>query len=182
MTIGTYALTMDRVNVMAYSQSYMKHAFIFAYAESTQLVTPLARLMAPFQGYVWLSIALLLAISVLVILLTKNLPKSQRHFIIGGRMNRTPILNMINAIIGNVISNPRMSHKMYFGTFARTLLILWIFLWLIIRNSYQGSMYEYLQSQRAQSPYDTVEKVRTSNVKINIISTAIELVPEGFKR
>lgn len=94
-------------------------------------------------------------------------------------MNRTPILNLINVLIGNVIPN-RIMRGNDFTVFARTLTILWIFFWLIIRNAYQGSLYESLQSQRVNSPFDTVEKVRMSNAKINIISTAVSLIPDGF--
>lgn len=180
MTVGTYALSMERVNVMSYSKSYMQNAFIFAFKENAQLATPLARLMSPFQAFVWLSIAFLLIISILVILLTKKLSMQHRHFMIGGRMNRTPILNMINIVIGNVVSNPRMTQERYFGIFARTLCILWLLFWLVVRNSYQGSLYETLRSHRVNSPYDTIEKVRMSNAKIYITGTAINLLPEGF--
>lgn len=158
----------------------MQHSFIFAFSQSDLFATPLARLMAPFQGYVWISITCLISISIIVILMTKKLSTKHRHFIIGGRKNRTPVLNMMNALIGNVIPNRKMAHRKYFGTFARTLTILWIFFWLIVRNSYQGSMYEFLQSQRVKSPYDTVEKVRSSNVNIYMATTAANLIPDGF--
>lgn len=84
------------------------------------------------------------------------------------------------ALIGNVIPNRMMAYPEYFSIFARTLTILWLLFWLIVRNSYQGSLYESLQSQRAKSPYDTVENVRTSGAKIHVISTTIGLIPEGF--
>lgn len=180
MTVGTYALSVERVNAMAYTKSYSQTAFIFAFKESIELVTPLARLMSPFQDIVWISIAFLLIVSTFIILLTKKLSLRQRHFIIGGHINRTPILNMVNALIGNAISNPRMAHGQSFGVFSRTLCILWLFFWLVVRNSYQGSLYETLQNQRVKSPFDAVEKVRMSNANIYIISTAINLIPEGF--
>lgn len=166
---------------MANSISYMHHSFIFAFSQRDLFATPLARLMAPFQGCVWISIACLIIISIVAILLTKKLSAKQRHFIIGGHLNRTPILNMMNALIGNVIPNQQMTKFQYFGVFARTLTILWIFFWLIVRNSYQGAMYEFLQSQRVNSPYDTVDKVRVSpDVNIYLMGTAVNLVPDGF--
>lgn len=179
MTIGTYALSLERVSVMSYSKSYSENKFILAYKESSQLATPLARLMSPFESYVWISIAFLLMISILVILLTKKLPLRQRHFIIGGKLNRTPILNMINTLIGNAVSNPRMTQRQYFSIFARTLCILWLFFWVVVRNSYVGSLYGTLQNQQVASPYDTVEKVRMSKAKIYITGTATNLL-EGF--
>lgn len=182
LTVGSYALSLQRVNAMAYSKSYSQNSFIFAFKESVQLATPLARLMSPFQTNVWISITFLLIVSILVILLTKKLSMRQRHFIIGGQMNRTPILNMLNASIGNVIPNPMMTHGRSFGVFARTLSILWLFFWLIVRNTYQDSLYETLHSQRVKSPFDTIEKVKLSNVNIYIISTTIIFIPDAFNR
>lgn len=182
MTIGTYALSPERINLMSHTKPYFQNLFIFAFRESDQLATPLARLMSPFQSSIWVAVAFLLSISILVILLTKRLPLRHRHFIIGGRMNRTPILNMMNSLIGNSISNPRMADGRSFCVFGRSLFALWLFFWLVVRNSYQGSLYQSLQSQRVKSPFDTVEKVRKSNVNIYITSTAVNLIPKEFSR
>lgn len=163
--------------MMASTHSYMQTAFVFAFIRNTK--NSVSRLLEPFQETVWISIAVLLAISIIIILMTKKLSRRKRHVIIGGHINRTPILNLINVLIGNVIPNRIMRGK-DFTIFARTLTILWIFFWLIIRNAYQGSLYESLQSQRVNSPFSTVEKVRLSNAKIYLISTAISLIPDGF--
>lgn len=180
MTIGTYALSLERVAVMSFARSYMQHAIVFAFADNSKYSTPTRQLFAPFQDYVWISIASILIVSIFFILLSKKLSTHQRHFIIGGRMNRTPIMNMLNALIGNVIPNQMMAQPQYFSNFARFLTILWLLFWLIVRNSYQGSLYESLQSHRTQLPYDTVENVKRAGVTIHVISGAEGLIPEGF--
>lgn len=180
MTIGSYAINRERAQIMSHTKSYMQNGFIFAFVQSTTPSTPMTRLMAPFQNDVWMSIAILLSFSTFTILLSKRLTTRQRHFVIGGRMNRTPIVNMLSVFIGNVISNPQMAHGQYFGVFARTLATLWIFFWLVVRNSYQGSLFQFFQSQQIISSFDTVEKVRTSNVRIDVINTAVLLIPEEF--
>lgn len=81
-------------------------------------------------------------------------------------MNRTPILNMWTSVLGNAIGNPRMVDRGNFSTFARTLAILWIFLWFIIRNAYQGALYTSLQDSRFSSPYNTFKKNYKLNCKI----------------
>lgn len=182
MTVGAYALSLERFNVMAYSRSYSQNAFVFAFKESVRLIAPLSRLMSPFTTSVWISIALLLVISILVILLSKKLPPRHRHFIIGGCMNRTPILNMINALIGNAIYIPRTKHGRSISVFNRSLFIIWILFWLVVRSAYQGSLFTFLQSQRTNSPFDTVKKIRMSNTNMYIIDTAINLIPQEFNR
>lgn len=174
MIIGVQGLTPERVMVMKHTHSFTQHSIVFSYTDSFEHYTPLARLLAPFQGDLWISFSIVLTISIVVILISKKLTTRQRHFVIGGRMNRTPILNMLNIVIGNAAS------MHYLGAFSRTLMLLWILFCFIIRNSYQGSLYEFLQSQRVNSPYDTVEKVHKSNVKIHVRIGSTALIPNIF--
>lgn len=182
MTIGSYTLSAERAAVMSPTIAYMSSSFGFAFKRDTVLDTPISRLLAPFQEWLWVSILTLLSISVIVIFLSKKLSSRNRHFIIGGRVNRTPIINMVNAMVGNVIPNPIMTQRRYFGTFARTLTIFWIFFWLIVRNAYLGSLYDCLKSQPDKSLYDTVEQVLDSNCDIFIISTTVDIFSEDFDR
>lgn len=137
----------------------------FCYKENLAYLSFIG-LTAPFKLCVWIVISVVLFAATMIILLTKKLNQRWRHFFIGGRRNRTPILNMWTSLLGNCIGNPRIAHGFNYGTFARTLTILWIFLWFIIRNSYQGALYTYLQRQQPISPYDTIAKIRESNCRI----------------
>lgn len=180
MTIGTYAMILERIAVMTPTRSYMQHSFVFAFVESIETATSLVRLLAPFQESLWISLLVLVVVSIVFIFLSKSLTRRQRHFITGGRLNRTPILNMLSSLIGNAISNPRMMQRIHFGTFARTLAILWIFFWLIVRNAYQGGLYEHFQRERNESLYDKVDKIRNSTVKINVLTVIMAVIPENF--
>lgn len=182
MTCGSYTPALEKVMIMSYTIEYMQNSMVFAYVESTEHITPMSRLFQPFQYHLWISIGILLTISTIIILLLKKLPDRQRHFIIGGHVNRTPILNMWNILIGNAHPNPRLTQIQYFGVFARTLCLLWILFWLVVRSSYEGSLYEFLQSQRVKSPFDSVEKVRQSNVKLYIINSVVPLIPPAYDK
>lgn len=83
-------------------------------------------------------------------------------------------------MIGNNITNRRIVNTTNFNTFARTLTLLWFFFSLIVRNAYQGSLYEHFHNQRIASPYDTVEKVRNSNVTIHLLDPGILFILDGF--
>lgn len=167
---------------MSYTHSYVDQTIVFAFLESNVFVTPLTRLLKPLHEFVWISVLLLISVSVLIILLTKKLPPRQRHFIIGGRMNRTPILNMLSSLIGNSLGNPRMAQSVYFGTFARTLAMLWILFWLIVRNAYQGALYEHFESQRIKSLYDSIEKIENAYIRINTPRPSVAFLSENINR
>lgn len=85
-------------------------------------------------------------------------------------------------MIGNTIANRRIVNATNFSVLARTLTLLWIFFAFIVRNAYQGSLYEYFQNKRIESPYDTVEKVRNSNDTIHLLDPAIAFIPDGFDK
>lgn len=165
LTTGGYGASVHLSNFFSLSVPYIQSSLGFAFREN-EVDSPLTRLTAPFEADIWLMVNGILMISILLILLSKKLSRQWRHFIIGGRRNRTPILNMWNAVMGGPVLNPRMKHLKSFGTFARTLLLLWIMLWFVIRQSYQGALYKFLQRHQYSSAYDTLEKILESDCKV----------------
>lgn len=179
VTIGGYLLTKQRSKLFSTTAHYLQASFGFCYKE-VDAYNSITRLMAPFRYRIWLMSGAFLLLSSLIILLTKKLNKRKRHFLIGGHMNRTPILNLWTTVLGNPISNPKMLKRQNFGTFARTLTILWIMHWLIIRNAYQGALYTHLQANRLTSDYDTIDKIRKSDCKIMVPPSAYNFIRHMF--
>lgn len=88
-------------------------------------------------------------------------------------MNRTPIFNMMILLLGGGIANPRMNTSVkYFGTFARTLTMVWLLVTLVLRGSYQGALFGFLQRQVIASPYETITEIFSSDCNLIIMSTA----------
>lgn len=168
MTMSSYYDPTNRNKDLLVGMDHLQVDLGFSYRNYPDSETPLARMFAPLQTSIWLTIAALVCSAMLVILLTKCLSPSKRRFIIGGRINRTPIINMISLVLGNNIANQRMRHPRYFGTFARTLTLIWMVLFLILRNAYQCSLYHFLHSQKLKSPFDTFDGIRKSDIDIII--------------
>lgn len=166
LTIGAYLKTEERDQIFSLSDSYVYLSVGFVYKEGITRINSIASIITPFSGYLWLLILGISITSILLILLTKKLTRKWRHFYIGGRKNRNPILNAWAIALGHSIANPRIANGRSVGNFARTLIILWIIMWFIIRSFYEGALYSYLERNRLPSPYDTIEKVLTSDCKI----------------
>lgn len=159
-------MTKERSAHFTASNAYSQSSLGFSFRESSYFTSSNGWLVAPFEIQIWCTITAVLFLAIIVIFFTKRLTRKWRHFIIGGRINRTPVLNLCASFLGNSIPNPFISRGRHFGVFARTLTLLWIILWFVIRNSYQGALYKHLQNQQPSSPFDTIEKVRDSNCKI----------------
>lgn len=154
------------------SAAYMQVSLGFAILPSEDISTPLEKLLAPFDSQIWQSIGLCIVLAVIIISLTKTLSHRRRHFIIGGRLNLTPILNMWNTFLGGSIGNPRFARARYLRTFARSLLIIWLIGSLVLRGSYQGALYYFLQREIFSSPYDTIDKINKSDCKLAVMASA----------
>lgn len=140
----------------------------FAFHIYDEFESPLYLPLAPFSTPLWIFLTVFVATSIIIVLLTKHLPTRKRHFLIGGRLNRTPIFNMINLIFyGSIANRYMLKQTRYFGTFSRSLTMIWILGFLFIRSAYESSLYTCPQDKKLPSPYDTVEKVNNSGVVIN---------------
>lgn len=165
LTTGGFGASVILSKFFSLSFPYIQSSLGFAFREN-EIDSPLERFMAPFETDIWYIIGGILIISIVLILLTKKLSRQWRHFIIGGRRNRAPITNMWNTVLGGPIINRRMKNLKSFGTFARTLLLLWIMLWFVIRQGYQGTLYKFLQRHQYSTAYNTIDKITKSDCKV----------------
>lgn len=166
LTFGAILKTNERDRFASSSETYIHFAMRFVYKDENAYIQPLSSLLDPLNAFVWQVIFGILLLSVVIILMTKKLTRKWRHFFIGGRMNRTPILNAWSIVLGHSIANPHIANGRAFSNFARCLLLFWITLWLFVRCTYEGALFNFLQHRQPPSPYETVEKVLASNCKI----------------
>ncbi len=164
--------TPTRSRYMLPSDSYTQVVLGFAVLPSEDISTPLEKLLAPFTTHLWQCTGLSVLLAVICIALTKTLTRRWRHFIIGGYLNSSPILNMWNAFLGGSIGNPRFGTARYLSTFARTLLMIWSLSCLVLRGSYQGALYNFMQREILSSPLDTIPKINESDCDLIVMATA----------
>lgn len=87
---------------------------------------------------IWFIIAVIILAAILLLAQLKYVHSSTRGYIIGPE-NNSPILSMINIIFSwGIVELPKRN-------FARTVLIIWIAMSLILRSAYQGRLYHFMQ-------------------------------------
>lgn len=156
-----------------YSNSYFHYyaAFNFAIPKGLQY-TSLQRILLPFQSIVWLLILVIVLGALKFIMLFTLHFKQSRSFLFGPN-NYTPFLNFINIFLGGAITRPPQRN------FARTILSIWILGSLILRNSYQGSLFNFLQTQKPIQLVDTINKIAQFNYTLYTMPTVFEMMYEG---
>lgn len=181
ITSGCLLLTASRLEVLTASDAYVQTKVGLAFKERDVRIFLINRLFSPFRSLVWIIISILLLISIFVILMTRKLSQKWRHFYIGGRLNRSPILNMWHLMLGGSIQNRHIANGQNFSNFSRTLTFLWILLWFVLRCWYEGTLYFDLQRREVISSCDTVKKIETNNCMVYGKSRSPSLHKQWFK-
>lgn len=120
--------------------------------------TSLEKILLPFYESVWI---LLLVTSVIVFIV---------NYLIFGQS----IFDFLEVVMGgSLIEIPREIR-------ARLLIILWMFAALILRNAYQGALFDILQAQIRYQPIDTIEDVIRFNYTIHCTNSVCRRVGEGL--
>lgn len=175
-------ITTERLKFLSPSDPYLQSSLVFAYKEREAFVFSISRLLAPFEYRIWIAIVVIFVISIFLILMTKLFPQKWRHFFIGGHLNRSPILNAWQSLLGKSIPNRFIANGRHFGNFARTLTMFWILLWFVIRSFYEGALYTNLQRNSLTSTYDTIDKVRASNCKVIAGGSTVPFIENLIKK
>lgn len=121
--------------------------------------TPLEKLMLPFEPLVWLGVLIVICAALSVTIYMADCPKKWRDFVFG-KNNQTPFLNFVSVTLGGVVTQPPLRN------FARTLFIIWLLGSLVLRSSYQGALFSFIQSQKSAVEIESLEKLAQFNFTI----------------
>lgn len=115
-------------------------------------LTPAENLYMPFDFETWISLFFSFVIGILSIIVVKGCSSKVKAFVFG-RNNNNPILNMAQIFFG--IGLVKISGQ----DFARYLFMIFTLFCLIMRNAYQGKMFEFITGDLRHPKAETVQDV-----------------------
>lgn len=155
-TAGYFTLSMNRNKWLSATQTYYTSNLVWVIPPGHDL-TPVERFYRPFSRAIWIVMLFYLIVGVVIIIVIKLQRRNVQGFVFGTNV-RAPILNMLNTLLGGPMHiTPRRN-------FARTLLGLFLFYSLIIRNAYTGAMFRFLKT----------------DIQKDLIQSMNEMVEENF--
>lgn len=177
---GQVNLTMfAAVNTVERSTEFTS-SFPYAYSSVVYTIppgppySPLEKLILPFEKYVWLWIVICTGAAYIAIkCVSGGCSKKGRSFVFGPK-NRTPFLNYINILLGGAIT---------FGpirNFARTIFLIWLLGSLVLRSSYTGAMFSFIQSQRSAIEIHSLEQLVKYNFSIYSSKAMLKLLKFSY--
>lgn len=131
--------------------------------------TAFQKLFLPFKYKIWFIVTMMFVIGFIVIAILNHRQQAIRNFVLGSR-NRVPYLNMISIFL---TGECRMLPK---RNFARVLVIIWMLACLVLRNSYQGALFQFLQKAKLSSPPNTIDELIEANYTLYLISSSYYIV------
>lgn len=167
-SIGAIFLSSQRPGNLAAS-------FPFYYGSLVFMIPPghpynsFKKLFLPFDVRIWLCIALFFGAALAIWFALKTCWRSSRDFVIG-RGNSMPLINLVIVCLGGSMTVPQMPTR----NFARTILTILLLATLILRNAYQGNLFNHLRTQKNERPLYYRREIFNSDVNIYVTETFYE--------
>lgn len=128
--------------------------------------TSFKKLFLPFDARIWLCIALFYVAALIIWLALKTCWRAKRDFVIG-RGNSMPLINLVIVCLGGSMTMSQMPAR----NFARSILMILLLATLILRNAYQGNLFNYLRIQKTERPLYYRSDIFDSDVDIYVTET-----------
>lgn len=134
--------------------------------------TPLEKLKLPFKPKVWFFVLCICCAALIVTMYVSGCSKKMQEFVFGAK-NATPFLNFVNISLGGAISRAPVRN------FGRTIFLIWLLGSLVLRSSYQGALFSFLQSQKSAMELTSLEELAQFNFTIYSSSQILRLLEIG---
>lgn len=119
----------------------------------------LQKIVLPFGRYIWMSVCAILIVVIFAIYIIKCFKWYNHMDNNTNTRNSNPIFNIINIFLGASIA------RMVLNNYVRCILTFWMLTTLVLRNAYQGSLFNFLQAQIEHSPWTQLPKSSSTTTR-----------------
>jgi hypothetical protein len=170
---GNVNLKIERTIHMGYTIPYAADIFVFIIPRGRPL-SSFEKLLRPFNATVWTYVFIIFLAGFLIILILDTRCKNNvKNFVYGYKVS-APHMNFLTAIVGG--SQRRLPK----GNFARFILMTFLLFCLVMRTLYQGSLYEFLQSDSSEKEPQTIEEMAQREYKFYMIASYDDFISDNF--
>lgn len=159
ISIGLISYTVERQRMFSTSFPYYQSAIRFAVPKGKPL-TAFQKLFMPFRYIIWTCIISLFGIGLFVIIALR-FDFRHRAFVVGNQ-NATPYMNMIAVFLGvSMTILPRRN-------FARFVLTVWMIGCVVLRNAYQGSLFQFISTLKSAPVVSNLDEMLENNYSLYV--------------
>jgi len=163
MLMGFYYLTLQRSKFLSFTQSHYSIPLVIM-IPGGQPYSAFEKLFQPFQIILWCSLLLTFAIGLVIITIINCQNKKIRNFVFGSKVT-TPYFNLYNIFVNG------FQDVLPKRTFARYVLMVFMLFCFVLRTLYQGSLYQFLQSDGTKPDMETIDEMMKNHYLFYIRET-----------
>lgn len=160
-------ITKIRMKFFDMSTPYISEDLIFVIPPPASF-SSIENLIYPLTPCVWIALLSFISTAYFIIFLIQFQSNEIRDIFIGNEI-KNPYLNVFIVLLGNV------QHKLPKKNFSRFIFTMFLLFSLIIRTAYQGSMYQFIQSERKYKDPQTIDELISKNYNFHILKLSLEL-------
>lgn len=172
LSIGSIIMSNENSDKFSMSSPYYYGALIYAIPHGKPY-SSFDKLFFPFEPAIWIWISMLLLLASIVIVRLKTAPRKVRDFVVG-KGNNGPFCNLIAISLGMSMT------VLPYRNFARTILTILLLATFILRNAYQGALFNFLKTQKQRPPLFRLDDIWKSDVDICVSETFHQLYIKEF--
>lgn len=83
---------------------------------------------------------------------------------------------MVVVCLGGTISLNHLPMR----SFARTMLLIWLLSTLILRNAYQGKLFDYLRGDQRMAPLFNLDDLYESDLELHVFDSYYQNIVDNF--
>ncbi|KAG5683458.1 hypothetical protein PVAND_012737 [Polypedilum vanderplanki] len=155
MLMGFYYLTYLRTKFLSFSQSHYSVPLVIMIPLGKPY-TPFEKLFNPLQFMVWIFLLITIILGLACIGVVNCQNDKIKNFVFGKDI-RDPYMNFLNILLNG------FQTKLPKRTFARTILMMFMMFCFILRTLYQGSLFQFLQSDDRNPEMATIDEMIEKN-------------------
>lgn len=126
----------------------------------------------PFSQGVWSGTVGLFIVAIIIFAILRCTGRRQLAFVVGST-NRTPVFGMIAILLGAT-----MSAGLPTRNFARFVLAIWMLACIVLRNSYQGALFQFVQTPMTRAPIGSIDELLAQNYSLRMAPNLLPMFDE----
>lgn len=174
LSVADWWLRLYRLKYFEAATSYISERLVFAVHLGSEL-SSIEKLIYPLSPISWIIFISFIFSGFLVIFITSLLSKRIQNFIIGQKV-KYPYLNMAIGLFGQT------QHRLPKRNFARFLLMNYLLFSLVLRNIYQGQMFELLKLNMKHAEPSSIDELIEQEYEVMLLDIFYDYIAtKNFK-
>ncbi|KAM7348601.1 uncharacterized protein ACRADG_007878 [Cochliomyia hominivorax] len=160
LSLGSFRCTQERSTALSPSMTFYQTMQVFTVLSLREPWTSFEIIAYPFDLHIWIILLALLICLLSSALILEYFRCNILKFIYGFSTANYININILAITLGQAVNAVPVRN------FARYIFLMWVLLTMILRSIYQGSLYDFLKSQKTLAPPDTAAELTARKYKL----------------